>query len=74
MAALIGQEPIQQLLFPDFWGAVKSLGAWGGDFLLVAADRDFRQVKTYFSEKGMTEVFKWEEMVLTPLRLSESLE
>ncbi|HBL76532.1 MAG: hypothetical protein A2W90_00490 [Bacteroidetes bacterium GWF2_42_66] len=74
VAALIGQEPIQQLLFPDFWGAVKSLGAWGGDFLLVAADRDFRQVKTYFSEKGMTEVFKWEEMVLTPLRLSESLE
>lgn len=33
---LIGEETIQNRLFPDYrWGTVKSLGAWGGDFVLV---------------------------------------
>lgn len=67
VAQLIGETPVQQKLFTDFNGAIKSLGAWGGDFLLVATEWEFRQVKNYFSEKGMQEVFRWEEMVLTPL-------
>lgn len=60
---LIGQIPIQQKLFADFDGAIKSLGAWGGDFLLVASELDFDRVKKYFSVKGMTTIFRWEEMV-----------
>lgn len=63
VAGLIGQTPIQQKLFPDFEGAIKSLGAWGGDFLLVATEWNFRQVKNYFSGKGMRDIFKWDEMV-----------
>ena len=63
VAALIGHEPVQQKFFTDFNGVIKSLGAWGGDFLLLATDWDFPEVKKYFSKKGMKEIFRWNEMV-----------
>ena len=28
------------MLFNDFKGAIKSLGAWGGDFILATAKQD----------------------------------
>ncbi len=30
----IGISPIQERLFSDYKGVIKSLGAWGGDFVL----------------------------------------
>jgi mevalonate kinase len=30
---IIQLEPVKSLIFHDFWGSVKSLGAWGGDFV-----------------------------------------
>ncbi|MDX9880819.1 MAG: GYDIA family GHMP kinase [Prolixibacteraceae bacterium] len=60
---LIGQVPVQKRLFSDFQGAIKSLGAWGGDFLLAATEWDTEKLYGYFAEKGMTEVFRWRDMV-----------
>ena len=37
IARCIGQEPVQKR-FPDFEGVLKSLGAWGGDFILAATE------------------------------------
>jgi hypothetical protein len=50
---LIGEETIQNRLFPDYrFGTVKSLGAWGGDFVLATGS--FQQVQDYFfKEKGL---------------------
>jgi mevalonate kinase len=59
----IGQEPVQKH-FPDFEGTLKSLGAWGGDFLLAATEWDESQVKTFFKGKGLEVVFGYKEMVL----------
>ena len=59
----IGQEPIQKR-FPDFEGVLKSLGAWGGDFILAATVWDKSQVKAYFKKKGLEVVFGYKEMVL----------
>lgn len=59
----IGQEPVQKR-FPDFEGVLKSLGAWGGDFILAATEWDENQVKAYFKEKGLEVVFGYKEMVL----------
>ncbi len=59
----IGQEPVQKR-FPDFEGTLKSLGAWGGDFLLAATEWDESQVKAYFKGKGLEVVFGYKEMVL----------
>jgi mevalonate kinase len=59
----IGQEPVQKR-FPDFEGVLKSLGAWGGDFILVATEWDEKQVREYFKGKGLEVIFGYKEVVL----------
>ena len=59
----IGQEPVQKR-FPDFGGVLKSLGAWGGDFILAATNWDKNRVNAYFKEKGLEVVFDYKELVL----------
>ncbi len=63
IARCIGQEPVQKR-FPDFEGVLKSLGAWGGDFILAATEWTENQVKEYFKEKGLEVIFGYQEMVL----------
>jgi mevalonate kinase len=53
---------VQELYFNDFKGVVKSLGAWGGDFCLVATQEN---PKEYFREKGYEVVISYDEMILT---------
>ena len=64
IARCIGQEPVQKR-FPDFEGVLKSLGAWGGDFILAATHWDKEQVKAYFTGKGLEVVFKYKEITLS---------
>lgn len=42
----------KDLYFSDYWGEVKSLGAWGGDFVLVTSEKSQKETTTYFAEKG----------------------
>lgn len=63
---LIGQTPVKDLYFADFNGAIKSLGAWGGDFYLLSTELPFSQVKNYFENKGLTTVFRWDDLILKP--------
>ena len=49
--------------FSDYWGAVKSLGAWGGDFLLATSDRSPEETTAYFNQKGHEVVKSWSEMI-----------
>ena len=62
IARCIGQEPVQKR-FPDFEGVLKSLGAWGGDFILAATNWDESQVKAYFKGKGLEVVFGYNDLV-----------
>ncbi len=61
---LIGQVPVKEQLFPDFNGAIKSLGAWGGAFWLVSTEMPFEQIRKYFENKGFDPVFKWNDLIL----------
>jgi mevalonate kinase len=63
IARCIGQEPVQKH-FPDFEGVLKSLGAWGGDFILAVTEWPENQVEEYFKGKGLEVVFGYKEMVL----------
>src|SRR5690606_32056028 len=54
---------VKDLYFPDFEGAVKSLGAWGGDFVMVLPSFPGFSVKDYFHSKGFDAVLSFEEMV-----------
>ena len=63
IARCIEQEPVQKR-FPGFEGVLKSLGAWGGDFILAATEWTEDQVKDYFKRKGLEVIFGYKEMVL----------
>ncbi len=51
---------VREKLFSDCPSFVKSLGAWGGDFVMSAK---FGGFKDYFWEKGFTTVFEWPEII-----------
>jgi mevalonate kinase len=61
MAGVLGVESVQARLFPDFKGIVKSLGAWGGDFVMTVADED---PTAYFKAKGYETVIAYRDMIL----------
>ena len=56
---------VQASRFSDFWGVIKSLGAWGGDFVLVTSDRDEQTTRAYFKEKGLSTFFSFKELILS---------
>jgi mevalonate kinase len=58
---ILGVVPVKEKLFPDFQGAIKSLGAWGGDFILATGDKD---TPGYFKNKGFKVVMAYKEMLL----------
>ena len=63
-ARIIGQTPIKQLLFSDFNGSIKSLGAWGGDFILAASGASEKYVQEYFNRKNLFTIFNYSEFVI----------
>ena len=63
IARCIGQEPVQKR-FPDFEGVLKSLGAWGGDFILATTEWSENQVREYFKKYSLEVVFGYNKIVL----------
>ena len=53
------------LYFSDFWGEIKSLGAWGGDFVLATSDRSETETQTYFNERGFSVFLPYRQLILT---------
>ncbi len=58
----LGQIPIQKRLFAGFPGAVKSMGAWGGDFVLAATHQPISEVRRWCAGRGFHTVFSWQEL------------
>jgi len=61
MSDVLETETVKEKLFPDLKGVVKSLGAWGGDFVMVISKHN---PKDYFIERGYTTILSYEEMML----------
>ena len=61
ISAVLGIAPVKETLFADYSGGVKSLGAWGGDFVLAASDKEGPD---YFKSKGYETVIPFNEMIL----------
>jgi mevalonate kinase len=55
---------VSDTLFADYWGSVKSLGAWGGDFVLLTNSRTKEELMGYLKTKNINIVFNWEELIL----------
>ena len=65
LSQLLDLTRVQDLHFSDFPGVVKSLGAWGGDFVLVSSGGlSAKAVKDYFHSAGFKTIFPFSEIVL----------
>lgn len=53
----------KMLYFTDFWGEIKSLGAWGGDFVLATSTKSAAETRAYFQQKGYTTVLAFAELI-----------
>lgn len=60
LSKVLKKQPVQELLFKDFKGQTKSLGAWGGDFILATGDK---QTPEYFIQKGFETVIPYSLMI-----------
>lgn len=64
VSKVIGMPTIKSSHFSDFDGTVKSLGAWGGDFILATSEQGIDYVKSYFASKGFNTQVGYKDMVL----------
>ena len=60
ISEIIELPTVKEQLFPDYKGAVKSLGAWGGDFVLATGTTSDR---AYFRKKGYTTIIPFSKMI-----------
>ena len=60
IASLLGQATVKDLLFPDYPKTIKSLGAWGGDFVLATGSKEDM---AYFKAKGYTTIIAFDDMI-----------
>ena len=61
ISEIIHLKPVKERLFSDYFGKIKSLGAWGGDFVLATGNAD---TPKYFKNKGFETVLPYSEMIL----------
>ena len=63
IASATSQEPIHQSVFSAYsQGKIKSLGAWGGDFILVTSKNNDL---SFFKNKGYNTILKLSDLVYT---------
>ena len=60
MEKVLGITTVQERLFSDYSGKIKSLGAWGGDFIMATGN----QAPDYFKAKGYSTILPYFQMVL----------
>ena len=54
-------KTIQEIYFSDYFGQTKSLGAWGGDFILATGNTN---APNYFKGKGFQTVISYLDLIL----------
>ncbi|MGC4129986.1 MAG: GYDIA family GHMP kinase [Bergeyella sp.] len=61
LSSFLGIPTVKEKYFKGCPSFVKSLGAWGGDFVMTS---EFDGHEEWFSERGFSTVFRWEEVIL----------
>lgn len=64
ISRVTGKKRIKELYFNDFPGEIKSLGAWGGDFILVTWRNEKESLIKYFSDRNLKTIFSFDEIIL----------
>tara|TARA_R110002051_G_scaffold142705_2_gene215843 strand:+ start:9 stop:917 length:909 start_codon:yes stop_codon:yes gene_type:complete len=61
ISKVLKQAPIKESHFLDYDGAIKSLGAWGGDFIMAVGSKE---TFNYFKTKGYSTILTYNELIL----------
>ena len=61
MSSILELPTVKESLFSEFNGSIKSLGAWGGDFVLVVSKEN---PISYFENKGFKTIIAYKDMIL----------
>ncbi len=61
LSLILEMKTIKESNFSDFEGVIKSLGAWGGDFVLAISKEN---PTDYFIEKGFETIIPYKQMIL----------
>jgi mevalonate kinase len=56
-------KKVKDLFFADYWGSVKSLGAWGGDFVLATSHKTKAETLQYFQQKGYETIVDYKDII-----------
>jgi mevalonate kinase len=64
ISTILNRDTIKRRMFNDFKGCVKSLGAWGGDYVLACSDMNDQYVFDYFAKKDINTVYHFKDLVL----------
>jgi mevalonate kinase len=63
LSELIRRDRVSETRFPGLLGSVKSLGAWGGDFVMIASEQDPAALYNYLDNLGFTCRFRYKDLV-----------
>ncbi len=64
VSSILNRNSIKQSKFSDFNGCIKSLGAWGGDFVLAGSAMAETDVFNYFAKNNITTIYRYRDLVL----------
>lgn len=60
LSNFLGIPTVKEKYFQNYPGFVKSLGAWGGDFVLTSKFGDY---VNYFKNQGFPKIFSWSDLI-----------
>lgn len=63
ISGILEVPSIGETHYSDFQGAVKSLGAWGGDFIMVSSELPEEYVISWFKRQNISVWFRFSEIV-----------
>ncbi len=63
ISEILNMPTVKSTHFSDFEGEVKSLGAWGGDFVMATTKMNKKEAQAYFNNKGFKTLLSWDEMM-----------
>lgn len=66
ISGVLDQPPIKERMFNDIPLSVKSLGAWGGDFIMIVWKGEEQKLLEYLKKKDIFTVFGFDELILQP--------
>lgn len=62
LSSILETPKVKDLLFSDYSFSIKSLGAWGGDFIMATC-RDINVARDYFINNGHNTLYSYNELI-----------